>query len=315
LEVPEEPRLGAAPGLDAPPGLQIKNTFIEGAFLLSPSLETFYRERAVHTCPSQHVGRCLSLLEELEQEMPRTPARTPLNIQTPGSIRTPLGHSLLPGLEGYELCETPCAYPSYAPHGQTGLFNALLVNAVQPPTVAQSSSPALASRHSNSESRTVLSLAEALDPQATGASAMQLVCAAPQAGLHSELPFSGFGGQDVCRLTQDSFIEKRASVLDSVPQYAAPTLEESTCTSMPPSGPALGAPELPSVGSIGHAAGRCKPCAFVHSKGCENGLACQFCHLCGPEAKKARRQERMQQRREITRAKKEKQAVQPCRSI
>lgn len=37
---------------------------------------------------------------------------------------------------------------------------------------------------------------------------------------------------------------------------------------------------LLSAGSVGHAEGTCKPCAFVHRKGCDKGSACSFCHLC-----------------------------------
>lgn len=46
---------------------------------------------------------------------------------------------------------------------------------------------------------------------------------------------------------------------------------------------------LPSEGSALHAEGRCKPCVFLHTKGCENGITCPFCHLCGPGEKKLRR--------------------------
>merc|ERR1712059_52769 len=38
--------------------------------------------------------------------------------------------------------------------------------------------------------------------------------------------------------------------------------------------------ELPSMGSALHSSGKCKPCAFLHTKGCVNGTDCQFCHLC-----------------------------------
>eukprot|EP00411_Alexandrium_monilatum_P040612 CAMPEP_0175411626 /NCGR_PEP_ID=MMETSP0095-20121207/42218_1 /TAXON_ID=311494 /ORGANISM="Alexandrium monilatum, Strain CCMP3105" /LENGTH=331 /DNA_ID=CAMNT_0016710607 /DNA_START=18 /DNA_END=1010 /DNA_ORIENTATION=+ len=38
--------------------------------------------------------------------------------------------------------------------------------------------------------------------------------------------------------------------------------------------------DLPSVGSAGHALGRCKPCAFFRSKGCHTGTECTWCHLC-----------------------------------
>lgn len=38
---------------------------------------------------------------------------------------------------------------------------------------------------------------------------------------------------------------------------------------------------LPSVGSVGHSRGLCRPCGFVHHKdGCQMGSSCNFCHLC-----------------------------------
>lgn len=47
--------------------------------------------------------------------------------------------------------------------------------------------------------------------------------------------------------------------------------------------------ELPSQGSALHSAGRCKPCAFVHTKGCNTGKACPFCHLCDQGSSKRRK--------------------------
>lgn len=46
---------------------------------------------------------------------------------------------------------------------------------------------------------------------------------------------------------------------------------------------------LPSVGSVGHSAGQCKPCAFFHTRGCSSGAECQFCHICGPEERQIRK--------------------------
>mmetsp|Transcript_4353 Transcript_4353/g.7682 ORF Transcript_4353/g.7682 Transcript_4353/m.7682 type:complete len:268 (-) Transcript_4353:98-901(-) len=51
--------------------------------------------------------------------------------------------------------------------------------------------------------------------------------------------------------------------------------------------------DLPSAGSEGHAQGSCKPCAFVHTKGCGNGRDCEFCHLCDAGARKRRQKERV----------------------
>ncbi len=54
--------------------------------------------------------------------------------------------------------------------------------------------------------------------------------------------------------------------------------------------------ELPSVGSAGHAFGTCKPCGFFYAKGCLNGAACSFCHLCDRGEKKRRQKQKKVQR-------------------
>jgi hypothetical protein len=55
--------------------------------------------------------------------------------------------------------------------------------------------------------------------------------------------------------------------------------------------------EPPTRGSMNHGIGRCKPCAFVHTKGCGNGFECPFCHLCAPGEKKKRRKDKLEARR------------------
>lgn len=65
--------------------------------------------------------------------------------------------------------------------------------------------------------------------------------------------------------------------------------------------PELGTPELPTVGSAAHRFGNCKPCAFVHTKGCENGAECPYCHICRPGEKKRRQRDKLERRREFLR--------------
>jgi len=64
--------------------------------------------------------------------------------------------------------------------------------------------------------------------------------------------------------------------------------------------PALGFPELRTVGSMAHGQG-CSPCAHAHSsKGCLNGAQCAFCHLCPPgELKRRQKAKRLAQRTEL----------------
>mmetsp|Transcript_47608 Transcript_47608/g.111333 ORF Transcript_47608/g.111333 Transcript_47608/m.111333 type:complete len:236 (+) Transcript_47608:65-772(+) len=48
--------------------------------------------------------------------------------------------------------------------------------------------------------------------------------------------------------------------------------------------------EIPNLGSAMHASGGCKPCAwFWKSRGCANGYACDYCHLCPAGALKERK--------------------------
>jgi hypothetical protein len=66
------------------------------------------------------------------------------------------------------------------------------------------------------------------------------------------------------------------------------------------SGHALGPDALPSRGSALHRYGACKPCAFIYREGCRGGVDCQFCHLCGPAERKARKKERLAMKRDTT---------------
>jgi hypothetical protein len=61
--------------------------------------------------------------------------------------------------------------------------------------------------------------------------------------------------------------------------------------------PELGSPEYPTRGSKAHRQGGCKPCAFLHTKGCQNGVECEFCHLCEPGEKKKRQREKRHMQR------------------
>jgi len=50
--------------------------------------------------------------------------------------------------------------------------------------------------------------------------------------------------------------------------------------------------ELPNPGSATHRRGECKPCAYFHTKRCQQGAACQFCHLCDSGARKRMKQDK-----------------------
>jgi len=55
---------------------------------------------------------------------------------------------------------------------------------------------------------------------------------------------------------------------------------------------------VPTVGSIEHVSGNCKPCAFYYKQGCENGVQCKFCHLCEAGEKRRRQKDKKTQFRQ-----------------
>jgi len=99
-----------------------------------------------------------------------------------------------------------------------------------------------------------------------------------------------------------------ADSLDSISTQASPRMRfssqesfDSSCTWEEPLAVEVAVADVParalrgewSVGAEGHAWQQCKPCAFLDSrKGCLQGSACQYCHLCEPGEKKRRLKEK-----------------------
>jgi len=62
--------------------------------------------------------------------------------------------------------------------------------------------------------------------------------------------------------------------------------------------PNPGFEQVPSIGSLDHHMGTCRPCAYFGVRGCENGAQCEYCHLCLPgELKRRQKVRRSAQRR------------------
>jgi hypothetical protein len=94
----------------------------------------------------------------------------------------------------------------------------------------------------------------------------------------------------------DSSLPMSAMPLLPPPLVANPVLRLAEAIAPPE----LGGPELPSIGSLLHHRGECRPCTFFHTRGCENKEDCQFCHLCGPREKKKRTKALKAAQREAT---------------
>jgi len=93
------------------------------------------------------------------------------------------------------------------------------------------------------------------------------------------------------------------SALPPPPAEWAPTAFEFGVVKPPPLPTGeLGSEEMPTVGSLLHCSGQCQPCGFFHTKGCSNGARCAFCHLCTAGEVKRRRRVKREQFREAREA-------------
>jgi len=230
----------------------IRNTFIDTAAERSPSMERFYKEREVSTCPSAHIGRLRNLFQEVDADAKGN------------------GDDLDTRL------------PSEAPDTRS----------------VSEASPCNAAIWGNGVmGAPVLSLAEALEPpfQACSQVGSLLGGRASVVMMPAHSIFPDESGRDPRGASASTCDGAGAAAAGAwFPRVAGfePQVEPS-----PPDHPALGSDEMPTVGSAGHAAGSCKPCAFFHTVGCSNGLACSFCHLCDADERKRRRKTKLEARR------------------
>eukprot|EP00446_Apocalathium_sp_SHHI-4_P015044 CAMPEP_0177204000 /NCGR_PEP_ID=MMETSP0367-20130122/28112_1 /TAXON_ID=447022 ORGANISM="Scrippsiella hangoei-like, Strain SHHI-4" /NCGR_SAMPLE_ID=MMETSP0367 /ASSEMBLY_ACC=CAM_ASM_000362 /LENGTH=340 /DNA_ID=CAMNT_0018652663 /DNA_START=61 /DNA_END=1083 /DNA_ORIENTATION=- len=301
LEIPEEP---SAEIVAKHAALRIRNTFIEGSVPPSPSMEAFLRERFVQTCPSKHAGRITSLMEEIASGSAEALPVTPFGIQTPCNIETPLavGVPNSYGAQSWSSLLLPPYQNSVRPSAHNMVHAPLVppdsLRAVPMPPAGEASVQVV---EGAGGFRAVLSLVDALVPEA-----LAWPAAMPEARLFSSAP----PPQLMPILPAAVGFEARSETC-TAPEYIPNICLDSDASGIPPPplGPAPGSEELPSMGSAEHVIGTCKPCAFFFTKGCENGLTCRFCHLCGPEERRRRQKDKIQQLKEERRQRKERQRL------
>jgi len=250
--------------------VRIRNTFIDTTEELSPSLERFYKAREVNTCPSAHIGRFRSLFKEAGGWQDDDAAQGP---DTTGASEA-----------------SPCYKASAGPSTPEGLVISI-ADAL--------AAPSLPSQASEWGGQTV-----------SGGKRMDgtvYVADEPCNSFYSDDLFAQTGVMPAQLDATHYWIAEdgTACVSLGLPDYAGaegmqllPAIgAELQDVPAPPDHPALGSAEMPSIGSAGHGAGTCKPCAFFHREGCQSGLTCQFCHLCGPDEKRLRRKAKLEARR------------------
>lgn len=251
------------PGVEYPMPFIMKNTFMGFDVCRPPSLEEFYEERVIKSCPASGIGLPPGLEDFLEPEeaaarlvaaekvfhrevkIVETQREEQAAYHLPdGLFDAPADHEFA---DWYQF--SPLHPPSSAPRGQQFDFQ------------RQSSS---------------------FSPTLQAAQPLPLLLDS----LVSALP-----AQDNCFYQQQAPLQ--APFFDA--RHVASEVLEPPAAWAPhpqPNQLELGSPECPTIGSEGHRFGTCRPCAFLFTKGCSNGVMCSFCHLCDAGEKKKRMREK-----------------------
>lgn len=276
-------------------GWQVRNTFIHGGLARSPSLEAFYSEREVSSCPGCRVG----CLEDLFHEE----VVTTVSDRCGQSDSTTVSPVLTPR-SGWSETESGAAQ-----HSMWQYIPPMLQATMQQPVIVHD--PAAAAAHNYTASWPSSAAAGFFQPWA----AEEEVAAPFFVGAPDELAPSPYvassafaapqappephAGRMLVRLADTLLADDDCGGTAGARERPPHDLQLAPLgpRSLPPAEAAPGSEELPSVGSAQHGEGRCKPCAFVHSKGCADGPLCQFCHMCDAGEKKRRQREKLRCRK------------------
>lgn len=260
---------------------RVRGTFIDARPQRSPSLERFFQKRQVRSSPpSGPPSGPPSRLPSLPPSGRLEVATADVDTEFPFVMQTPTGSD--DGDEVLSLCgcETPSTFaPQSDLHscGETPPRWTQQTSGVLPPGSLAAAAICAAQ---TPRPRAVLRLSDAISApgQVPIRLADELVCSGSAGGFSSQK----FGCSSYC---ESSSASVGSAELTAEVEPARPHL-------------VLGTPELPSRGSTLHHWGVCKPCAFMYQEGCQNGLDCQFCHLCEPGERKRRKKERLAAKRE-----------------
>lgn len=283
--------------MDFPAPLLVKNTFVNFDIGKPASLNEFFEERRTQSCPVSGVSMPPSSADVFYPE-----ASNHVHIETPEmpeaqGIALPMDNFTPVGMLDGNL-ETPRFLPP--PPQRPPAFD---TNWSSPVSPAPLHAPVFGIDWQSPAAPAPMHTPYALD--------INFQCQVPTAQMHAPM-FEGSWQSPVPLPQLDA--TPQPIVLDLV--HALPTTLETvqemqvarpqtflneqsrapgfclplnvSTTLRSPLDAGYGSPECPTVGSEGHWAGTCKPCAFFHVRGCSNGSLCVFCHLCDAGEKKRR---------------------------
>jgi len=266
------------------PALIVKNTFVEAADLDFDSLQDFIKERKVKSCPaSRQVSNATMLMSEI------------LGVNADSAVQDVVLNTASSFWPTHRLAEVvEDSDPATSEPSADGSFDEAHFNTASTST---SMTEAVLDEHELSPDDRLSSLrttqpAESMLQQSPNQFFVSVQT--PDGivpGVVTLLGNSQPQQTPLCtpRLSDPPAFNAKSDPSQTMPLFPPPPVAPPTlrlAEAIAP--PELGGPELPSIGSLLHHTGECRPCTFFHTRGCENKENCQFCHLCGPREKKKR---------------------------
>jgi len=265
----------------------VAKTFIQYPTLRNPSLDAFFQERLISSCPASRMN---SIEEDGEATgAPCTPIGTLSSLRLPGNemkysvkntfVDFPAWESLRdPSLEEFfqERLLQSCP-ASRAPSLQASLESAVLISDAMENI-----------GHVENQAMRSISLEECLRDIEDKYQNLEVY-------------------DDVISTkanTDEDAAPTPALLSDSEDATRSRTICLTTSLGLWSTGSAnhhVGSLGLWSAGSANHHLGTCKPCAFLwkDANGCENGMSCNFCHMCPPGEVKLRKKQKLAMRKMV----------------
>lgn len=253
----------------------VEKTFIQYPALRNPSLDAFFEERLISSCPA-------SRMNSIEEDEEAT-----------GASCTPVGalHSfgVTPEEMDYSVKNTFIDFPAWESlrnPSLEGFFQERMLQSC-PATRAGSLDDSFESAVLVGDAREKI---EQMESQAIRSVSLE-ECLRDIEKKYQNL-----------EIYDDVVSTKANTDEDTAPPTPAP-LSDSEEGTRPRAICLTSSLGLWSAGSANHDLGTCKPCAFLwrDEYGCQNGVNCNFCHMCPPGEVKQRKKQKLAMRKMVRR--------------
>lgn len=293
----------------------VMNTFIQYPALRTGSLEDFMQEREFKSCPA---SRAVSLEDAPEEFLE---AATSASTTDSAAIECIVKHTFLDvpamrsfSLEGFlherELKSCPASRMASLEEAPEAFSIASMIGAapaapafrVPRDSTVDSLENFFVDRESTAQLGPMMSMCkvprdstvDSLEEFFLGREAMPAMAAFPEVG-----PDMGNPAFQCSSFFQYPLLSDVSTAASTASERTEPVTPDLSDNEAEPQGPRMKISlteglAIESAGSAEHAAGTCKPCAFLWKpEGCQKGPSCEFCHLCPIGEVKRRKKEKL----------------------